>query len=571
MRAGDVFMQSLVDHGVDCLFGNPGTTENAVLDRLVDFPQLQYYTTLHEGVAVGAATFYALASGKTGVVNLHVAPGLGNAIGLMFGALKANAPMVVTAGQQDTRMRMRRTLFSHDLTAMAAPVTKWSTEPRHGEEVGAIMQQAFRVANEAPQGPVFVSLPVDVMEHEVSAPIPAPAPPPLQPPVDYAQIEQLCDLLAGARNPLFIIGDDVARASAVETVVSVVERCGAVVMRECIHAQTAFPTHHPHYRGRASFDARSIRELLAPYDVIVLVGGQFFEEMWYEAGSAVPEGATVVRIEAAPDRLAASFAIHLGLIGDIARTLSRLDEVLDDRLSPERRTIIAARRRTLDNEAAVLHRDVKAQVSGLADDVPMPALRAVAELARALPNNVTIIDESLTTSLLNITSGEGAIVNGALYSAQEMLFDFKDRHDFYAGRGGGLGQGMAGAIGLQVALPKRRVVALIGDGSGMYSIQALWTAAHCKLPILFVIFSNREYRVLKHNLDIYRYRFGIDPTRPYLHMDLSEPALSYPQLAVGMGVPAATATTPDELAAAVDRALTTQGPFLIDVEIAGKA
>src|SRR5438045_5345406 len=140
MRGRQVFFETLLAHGVDRIFGNPGTTESPLLDSLLDYPQLKYIVHLHEGVAVGAANFYAQASGKTAFVNLHVAPGLGNAIGMIYGALKNNSPMVVTAGQQDTRLRLRDPVLGHDLAAMAAPVTKWSVQVERADELGPILQ-----------------------------------------------------------------------------------------------------------------------------------------------------------------------------------------------------------------------------------------------------------------------------------------------------------------------------------------------------------------------------------------------------------------------------------------------
>ena len=158
MRGRQVLLETLINHGVDRIFGNPGTTESPLLDSLLDYPQIQYIVHLHEGVAVGAASFYGQASGKTAFVNLHVAPGLGNAIGMIYGALKNNTPMVVTAGQQDTRLRLRDPVLGHDLAAMAAPVTKWSVQVERADELGPILQRAFKIANEAPAGPVFVAL-----------------------------------------------------------------------------------------------------------------------------------------------------------------------------------------------------------------------------------------------------------------------------------------------------------------------------------------------------------------------------------------------------------------------------
>jgi benzoylformate decarboxylase len=327
MRAGDVFMNALEAEGVSCIFGNPGTTENSILDRLVDHPGLSYYTTLHEGVAVAAATFHAMATGIPAVVNLHVAPGLGNAIGLMFGALKAGAPLVVTAGQQDTRMRLRQTLFSHDLVGMAAPVTKWSAEPRHGDEVAALVHRAFEIAREPPCGPVFLSLPVDVMEHETSMGAFAGRPKPSAGTPDAAGVEDLADLLRSARCPAIVVGDDVATDGAVATVVELAERIGACTYREIMHARMAFPTVHPSFRGRLPFDARNIRAALAAHDMILLVGGQFFEEMWFEEGSPIPHTTRVARIEASRERLTSSYRLDVALVGGIAQTLGRLLEV----------------------------------------------------------------------------------------------------------------------------------------------------------------------------------------------------------------------------------------------------
>jgi benzoylformate decarboxylase len=168
MRGRRVLMESFVSHGVRHIFGNPGTTDTPLLDSLPAFPQIEYIMALHEGVAVSAASFYAQASAGVAVANLHVAPGLGNGIGSLYGALKANSPVVVTAGQQDTRMRLKNPVLGHDLVAMAAPVTKWSVQIERADEIAPIMRRAFKVLTDAPKGPVFVSLPIDVMEQETA-------------------------------------------------------------------------------------------------------------------------------------------------------------------------------------------------------------------------------------------------------------------------------------------------------------------------------------------------------------------------------------------------------------------
>ena len=231
MRGRQVFMDSLVAHGADCIFGNPGTTESPLLESLVDYPQIDYYVALHEGVAVCAASFYAKASGKTAVANLHVAPGLGNAIGMMYGALKASAPLIVTAGQQDTRMRLRDPLLSHDLVAMAAPVVKWSAEPRSADEIAPLMRRAFKIANQPPTGPVFVALPIAVMEQETGIPAQTSGQLYEKPAAATDAIEKLVELFLSSENPAIIAGDDVAISGAHQELAKLAERTGASELR----------------------------------------------------------------------------------------------------------------------------------------------------------------------------------------------------------------------------------------------------------------------------------------------------------------------------------------------------
>src|SRR5881394_4441778 len=223
MRGRQVLMQTLINHGVERIFGNPGTTESPLLDSLLDYPQIEYVVHLHEGVAVGAANFYAQASGKTAFVNLHVAPGLGNAIGMIYGALKNNSPMVVTAGQQDTRARLRDPVLGHDLAAMAAPVTKWSVQVERADELGPILQRAFKIANEAPAGPVFVALPINVMEQETDIPPGKPA----------TLFLAIAAMPAGSGR---LAENSVAG----------------------LHGRNAFPTDHAAYRGTLGFDAPGV-------------------------------------------------------------------------------------------------------------------------------------------------------------------------------------------------------------------------------------------------------------------------------------------------------------------------
>src|SRR5262249_2542093 len=214
MRGRHVLMETLVGHGVEMLFGNPGTTESPITARLAGYPQPRYVMALHEGVAVGAGSYYAQASGKTGVVNLHVAPGLGNALGMLYNATKAGSPMVVTAGQQDTRMRLRAPLLGHDLAAMAAPLVKWSVQVERADEMAPILRRAIKIANDAPSGPVFVALPIDVLEGETAEAAQPPGALYREAEPDPAGLAAVAAALLASANPVIVAGDDAARGGA---------------------------------------------------------------------------------------------------------------------------------------------------------------------------------------------------------------------------------------------------------------------------------------------------------------------------------------------------------------------
>jgi benzoylformate decarboxylase len=547
MRGRQVLMQTLVNHGVERIFGNPGTTESPLLDSLLDYPSLQYVVHLHEGVAVGSASFYAQASGKTAFVNLHVAPGLGNAIGMIYGALKNSTPMVVTAGQQDTRMRLRDPVLGHDLAAIAAPVTKWSVQVEHADELGPILARAFKIANEAPAGPVFVALPINVMEQETEIAAGKPAILFEKSRPDPAGIAAMAKLLAAARNPAIVAGDDVARAKADRTLVKLVEKTGASVWFEGLRGQNSFPTGHPAYRGTLAFDAPGVAKQFADNDLVLLLGGPFFEEVWYGPGSPFPAGCKVLQIEAAPARLAYNFSVDAGVLGDVGATLEALEAALPK--------IDGAAKR---NEAMKAQRDAedaaqKARVEKAWSRSPTSMARCMAEIKAGAPADVVVVDETITANL-------------DLFKT----FAFKGPGDYYSGRGGGIGQGVAGALGVAVADPKRPILCVSGDGSSMYSIQALWTAAHHDLPIVFVILANREYRVLKHNIDAYRARFDVKSNKPYAHMDLTGPVLGFVDMARGMGIAGTHVAKADDIKAAVAAAFASGKPHLIEIEIEGK-
>ncbi|MGE3915510.1 MAG: thiamine pyrophosphate-binding protein [Hyphomicrobiaceae bacterium] len=553
MRGRDVFMQSLVAHGVERIFGNPGTTESPLLDSLAAYPAIKYVTTLQESIALCAASYYAQASGKTGVVSLHVAPGLGNAIGMMYGALRSGSPMIVTAGQQDTRMRLNNPVLGHDLVAMAAPVTKWSVQVERPDEMGPILRRAFKVAHDGPPGPVFVALPIDVMEAEASVGSAEPAQLWRAPRPDPKGIAAIAEALLAAKSPVIVAGDDVARAGANAELVRLAEAVGASVWLEGLKLLMPFPTAHPSARLGLPLDAASIAKVLGSADMVLLVGGSFFEDVWHAPQSPFPAGAKVAQIEASPERLAFAVAPSLGLVGSIRHALSGLVAEIDRVATPDWRGDVRRRNAGL---AQLKAKEVAAQKSRAEkawDREPISMPRVMAEIRDALPARAILVDESITASI-----------------DLARTIDFEKAGDYFGARGGGIGQGVAGVLGVAVAQPKRPVLCVSGDGSAMYAIQALWTASHVGLPIVFVILANREYRVLKHNIDVYRQRFGIASQEPYAYMDLGGPALGFVEMAAGMGVAGTRVTKPGDAGAAIKAAFASGKPHLVEVAIEAK-
>lgn len=547
-KGKQIFMESLVAHGVEYIFGNPGTTELPIIDSLSDYPRIRYILALHESVAVGAANYYAQASHKTGVVNLHVAPGLGNAVGMLFNAYEAHTPLLVTAGQQDTRMRHREPLLSADLVAMAAPLSKWSVQAESARELPQIMHLAFKIANDQPQGPVFLSLPIDVMEEETDA---SPLPPSnrfVRSVPDPVGVASAAEVMARSRQPVIICGDGIAQAGAMDDLVRLAEFLGAPVWFEPLHHHVNFPSSHPNCRDRLPLDHGSVRHCVGEADAILLVGGNFFEEMWYNSKSPFPEIAKLVQLEPSPDRLARNFSVTVGLLGDIGAGLRALLEAMNQRIDDDFRAQAQERNANLGQIRALEEAAYEKRTEKQWHNRPVSPSRLMAEVKNAMPKDTIIVNETITAS-----------------ADLKRRIPFDRIGDYYGTRGGGIGQAMPGGIGVKLAHPDRPVIALSGDGSAMYTIQALWTAAHHGIPVVWIIVNNRTYRILKINMDTYRKRFGLPGDRPYPHTDLTDPDLEFVKLAEGLGVQAQRVTEPDAIAPAVRDALESGKPRLIDV------
>ena len=539
-RAYQVLIDVLRDEGVTHVFGNPGSTEMPLMDALVDAPDVAYVLGLQEATAVAMADGWALASGKVGFVNLHAMGGLGNAMGALVASKASETPLVVTAGQQDTRHLSSEPWLSGDLVALASPAMKWAGEARRGADVGKMLRRAFAIARTPPCGPVFLSLPMDVLGDEANEPAPPrSALARLGPSPDAAA---LAEALAGygPDDVVVVLGDDLA-PSAAEALVAFAEAGGYAVSGTQLTSRVAFPAAHPCWAGVLKPDFAEMRARLAGVKALVLVGGRAFIAYPYREGGPVPEGVKIFHVAEAPEAFGREHAADLALLGDIPATLRDTATALRRQLDP---AAVAARIAARSAFRATHAAATRAEILAASTAGALSSDAAVLAVFDALPDDALIANDSAATF--------GAV--------QELMATRPGRYFF--SRGGVLGCNMPAAVGaaLHHAGP---VVSLVGDGGSMYSPQALWSAAHQRAHVVFFVFNNRRYGVLQNvarQLGCANALAG-----RFVGMDVIDPPIDFLALAAAMGVPAERADSRAAIAAAATKAFARPGPSLIEI------
>lgn len=549
LRGKDLFMELLRAEGVEVVFGNPGTTESPFMDALQDYPEFRYVLCLQESVAIGAADGYARASGKVGFANVHIAPGVGNALSMLYDAYRGGTSLVVNAGQTDTHLLHADPHLSGDLVQMTCQYTKYSAEVLHLSQLPAMVRRAFKTAAEPPLGPTFLSLPWNVCDEELDyEPRPAPpAYPRLRP--DPDGVARAAELLAEATAPVMLVGDRVADSDAVSEAVALAELIGARVYAVAFGAVN-FPTGHPQFLGSLNLNSSATRELLDRADVVLAVGCNLFPQFVYLGEPLLNPETPLIQLDSNAAEIGKNLPVEVGLIGDPRAGLAALGAAVESRQPPAARAAATDRRAAASAAKARQQEAFERELQTHWNGAPIHPTRLGYELARALPPEAIVVDEAISSS-------------GALQSATS----FDQPGSYFRIRGGAIGWGMGAAVGVSVAKPGRPVVAVIGDGSSMYAIQGLWTAARERLPITYVICNNHMYRVLKLNL----LNFIGELSRPskFVGMDLRDPDLDFAALATAFGLNAERVAQPDDLGPALDRAIRSGGPSLVDVQLDG--
>ena len=530
----EVTFDLLRELGLTTVFGNPGSTEETFLQNFPD--DFRYVLGIHEASVIGAADGYAQATRHPALVNVHTAAGAANAMGTLLSAYQNRTPLIVTAGQQTRDMLLLDPwLANGDPQNILKPYVKWAYQPVRPEDVPAAFMRAYAVALQPPAGPVFLSIPLDDWDAECPIPLAVRSVASRVAP-DPARLAEFAQALVAAENPALVLGSDVARGDGWHQAVALAEKVGVKVWAAPSSERPPFPEDHPLYAGGLPFAQGLLSEKLAGHDLVLVIGASVFRYYPWVPGPYLPEGARLLHITSDPDESGRA-PVGDSLIGDAVLAIEALTTMV-----PQRSTQIAVERL---KHGMAPHPPIEASVDDPGDDEKMTARQLFRVLRSASPADTVLVEE--TPSNLADLHAEWPITQP---------------DSFYAFASGALGWDLPAAVGVALAERdsgrNRPVLAVIGDGSMQYSVQAIYTAAQQELPLVVVVPANSEYAILKAFGELEN-----SPNVPGLDIPGIHPAI----LAEGYGAVGVIASTPaqvrDELAQAWDR----KGPTLIEVPI----
>ena len=541
----DLFLSLLEQEGVTHIFGNPGTTELAIMHALNDHPALTYVLGLQESIVVAMADGFARASGQLTACNVHVAPGLGNAIGSVYNANRTGSPMIITAGQQEQGHGLTEPLLYGPMIEMARPVVKWAHEINRLEDMPRVIHRAAKIATTAPTGPVFLSLPGDILNQQAEISLGTPTRVDSVGRPSDAAIENLAQRIFAAQNPVIVAGTEVVTSDAQAEVMELAELLGIPVYQQTVPSGAHFCSRHPAFMGSLTRDQKKVRESLEPYDLMLAIGSDILQMSVWSPIDPLPEHIGVIQIGLRDWEMGKNYSAEIAIRHDVGETLRALVPLLRERTQDHAEAGPSRTLKELESNNWSSRRDNRiTEIRTKVDHTPIDPEWLMMTISETLPENTIVVDEGLT--------------------AAKTLLDFlplRDRHSYFGMVSGGIGWGIAAAVGIGLAQPDRRIAAIIGDGSALYSPQALWTAAHLALPITFIILNNRGYRILKERL----YAFHGDDR--YIGMDFKTPPIDMAGLAQSFGMPGEQISQSGQFAASLTEALERPGPALLEVMV----
>ena len=539
----DAFLSLLVDEGVTHLFGNPGTTELPIMHALSDHTSLTYVLGLQESIVVAMADGFCRASGKLAACNVHVAPGLGNALGAIYNANLSGSPLIITAGQQEQGHGLMEPLLYGPLVEMARPLVKWATEITRIEDVPRIVRRAAKIALAPPTGPVFLSLPGDILNKSAALDLGQRTRVDAMTYPSDESLRRLSERIMAAEQPVLLAGTEIVRSDALTEAAELAEVLGAPVYQQTVPHGAHFFSEHPAFMGALTRIQGQVRSTLSPYDLMICIGADVLQMSVWSETDPLPPDLPIIQIGLRDWEMGKNYPAEMALRSDVKETLQKLIPQLRELQNTKRaKTNVTALESFTQNNWSTHRRQRRQDISARGDESSIDTDWLMMRIADCIPADAIIVDEGLTTS------------KNLLH-----FLPHRDRYSYFGMVSGGIGWGIAAAVGVQLAQPNRRVVAISGDGSAMYSPQALWTAAHLKLPILFLIFNNQGYRILKERLLAFH---GNDQ---YIGMNLREPSIDFTGLATSLGMPAKKITETAQFETAFKPAVISDAPCLFEI------
>lgn len=541
------FLSLLKDEGITHLIGNPGTTELPIMHALKDHPELTYVMAMQESLVVAIADGFSRASGKLVACNVHVAPGLGNAMGALYNAKFTGTPLILTAGQQEQGHGLMEPLLYDSLVRMAEPFVKWSVEVTRLEDLPRIVRRAAKIATTPPTGPVFISLPGDILNAECALDLLASSRVDTRVAPSSAALKDLAARIIAAKNPVIVVGDEVVKSDALVEAAEFATALGCSVYQQTIAYGAHFLSEHRCFMGPLPRVQKQTNSIIGAHDLLIVLGADPVRMSVYSEHSPLPAEMPIIQIGLVDGDLAKNFPAEIALKADVRETLSVLtpailalaDEPFNKRAKDRVESLSA------NNWAASRKKLVK-EISVRKDARPIDPDWLALQVIEAMPSDAILVDEGLTSSRY-IPS----------------LRAHRDRYGYHALASGGIGWSLPASVGISLANPDRPVVCYVGDGSAMYSIQSLWTAAKHKLPLTVVLINNGGYRIIKQRL------LAFHGDSHFVGMDFQEPNVEFAALAKSLGVDAIRIDAPAELTSVLGSAICRPGTKLIEVVVDG--
>jgi benzoylformate decarboxylase len=547
MCGAKALMEVFCQEGVEYIFGIPGATEVYFMNALEDYPAIQYMLGLHEAVATGMAEGYSRTSGKPAVLNLHTITGLGAATPLLSNALSGGVPLIVTAGQQDTRLKASEPALAGDLVKLASQFTKWSTEITHATDIPMVFRRAFKVALHPPSGPVFVSLPQDILESEIDFSYTKNSPYYFKLRPDPEAIKLAAGLISKSQNPAMIVEDGVAKSQALSEVVKLAELIGARVYQPWM-SDVNFPVNHSQYFGDLNEGSLATPETLVKADAIISIGTGLFSQTRFLDQPLLPSNVPLIQIDDNPWEIGKNFAVAAAVEGDIKLAVDDLTRVLKQTIKPEYKHAVETRMAKIEVEKKLAETAFSKKSLREKNNIPISATRIMKEINDTLPTGARIVDDCWSAS---------AILRRVLKFDKPLSYQ-RSRN------GGSIGWGLPGSLGVKIASPYNPVICISGDGSAMWSIQSLWTAARYQIPVTFIILSNGCYQQVRN---MRKMMLGEKALSRVMGTNICNPRNDFCKIAEGMNISAHKVEKPADLKKALKRAFGLNKPNLLEVEV----